>query len=68
MANENRPDLKVWTSHMIRTIETAEHIKCSRIEHWKALDELNGVSNLMLNLLVNISKHRLFISRIYLSF
>ncbi|VUZ43135.1 unnamed protein product [Hymenolepis diminuta] len=42
MANENRPDLKVWTSHMTRTIETADYIKCSRIEHWKALDEINA--------------------------
>ncbi|KAM7539399.1 hypothetical protein Aperf_G00000048343 [Anoplocephala perfoliata] len=42
MMDENRPDLQVWTSHMTRTIETAEYINCSRIEHWKALDELNG--------------------------
>lgn len=52
MANENRPDLKVWTSHMTRTIETADYIKCSRIEHWKALDEINAVNLFLITLIL----------------
>uniref|UniRef100_A0A5K3FIF7 6PF2K domain-containing protein n=2 Tax=Mesocestoides corti TaxID=53468 RepID=A0A5K3FIF7_MESCO len=42
MENEGLDDLKVWTSHMRRTIETGELIKCSRLDHWKALDELDA--------------------------
>ena len=44
MEYEECADLKVWTSHMRRTIQTAEFVKCSRLDHWKALDELNAVS------------------------
>lgn len=44
MEHEGLSDLKVWTSHMRRTIQTSEFIKCSRLEHWKALNELSAVS------------------------
>lgn len=37
--------LKVWTSHMRRTVQTAGNINCARLEHWKALDELDAVRN-----------------------
>lgn len=36
---QNIPDLKVWTSQLKRTIETAEHLSVE-IEHWKALNEI----------------------------
>nr|VZI06295.1 unnamed protein product [Spirometra erinaceieuropaei] len=39
---EGLSDLKVWTSHFRRTIQTSEFIQCSRLEHWKALDELDA--------------------------
>ncbi|KAF8560784.1 hypothetical protein P879_06727 [Paragonimus westermani] len=42
MRQENLSDLKVWTSYLRRTIETAEHVPCSAIAHWKALDELDA--------------------------
>ncbi|EUB63135.1 6-phosphofructo-2-kinase/fructose-2,6-biphosphatase [Echinococcus granulosus] len=42
MEREGLSDLKVWTSHMRRTIQTSEFIKCSRLEHWKALNELSA--------------------------
>ncbi|VDM30922.1 unnamed protein product [Hydatigera taeniaeformis] len=42
MEHEGLSDLKVWTSHMRRTVQTAEFIKCSRLEHWKALNELSA--------------------------
>ncbi|GAA56065.1 6-phosphofructo-2-kinase / fructose-2 6-bisphosphatase [Clonorchis sinensis] len=42
MKQENVPDLKVWTSYLSRTIQTAEHIPVTTIEHWKALDELDA--------------------------
>lgn len=42
MKQENVPDLKVWTSYLNRTIQTAEHIPVTTIEHWKALDELDA--------------------------
>ncbi|KAL5106036.1 6-phosphofructo-2-kinase/fructose-26-bisphosphatase 2 [Taenia crassiceps] len=42
MEHEGLSDLKVWTSHMRRTIQTSEFIKCSRLEHWKALNELSA--------------------------
>ncbi|KAF5395533.1 hypothetical protein PHET_12034 [Paragonimus heterotremus] len=44
MRQENLSDLKVWTSYLRRSIETAEHVPCSAIAHWKALDELDAVS------------------------
>ncbi|VDK74705.1 unnamed protein product [Dibothriocephalus latus] len=39
---EGLTDLKVWTSHFRRTIQTSDFIQCSRLEHWKALDELDA--------------------------
>ncbi|CAH8498419.1 unnamed protein product [Dicrocoelium dendriticum] len=42
MQQENLSDLKVWTSYLKRTIQTAEHVPCSSIAHWKALDELDA--------------------------
>lgn len=36
-------DLKIWTSHMKRTIQTAEGIGAS-YEQWKALNEIDAVS------------------------
>ncbi|THD26647.1 6-phosphofructo-2-kinase / fructose-2 6-bisphosphatase [Fasciola hepatica] len=42
MSQENLKDLKVWTSHLKRTIETAELVPCTSIAHWKALDELDA--------------------------
>lgn len=41
LAKQNLTDLKVWTSRLKRTIETAEKIKAP-IEQWKALDELDA--------------------------
>lgn len=37
------PDLKVWTSHMKRTIQTAEALHVP-YEQWKALNEIDAVS------------------------
>ncbi|XP_043233080.1 6-phosphofructo-2-kinase/fructose-2,6-bisphosphatase-like isoform X3 [Amphibalanus amphitrite] len=34
-------DLRVWTSWMLRTIQTAQHI-CAPQERWKTLDEINA--------------------------
>ncbi|VDO62719.1 unnamed protein product [Schistosoma margrebowiei] len=42
MEQEKLENLKVWTSHFKRTIQTAEHIQCSQICYWKALDELDA--------------------------
>lgn len=53
MSQENLTDLKIWTSHLRRTIETAELIPCASVAHWKALDELDAVSKIFL--------HRFFI-------
>ena len=36
-------DLKVWTSHMKRTIQTAEALGVP-YEQWKALNEIDAVS------------------------
>ncbi|XP_071817755.1 6-phosphofructo-2-kinase/fructose-2,6-bisphosphatase 1-like isoform X3 [Apostichopus japonicus] len=41
MSKQNLVDLKVWTSRLNRTIETAEKIDAP-IEQWKALDELDA--------------------------
>lgn len=35
-------DLKVWTSHMKRTIQTAEALGV-QYEQWKALNEIDAV-------------------------
>ena len=43
MESENIQDLKVWTSEMKRTKQTAEFIKAPT-EHWKALNEIDAVS------------------------
>lgn len=36
-------DLKIWTSHMKRTIQTAEGVGVP-YEQWKALNEIDAVS------------------------
>ncbi|XP_052278547.1 6-phosphofructo-2-kinase/fructose-2,6-bisphosphatase-like isoform X2 [Dreissena polymorpha] len=38
---ENIPNLKVWTSELTRTIQTAQHIKAPKA-HWKALNEIDA--------------------------
>ena len=38
---ENIPDLIVWTSQLIRTIQTAAKIQAPK-EQWKALNEINA--------------------------
>ncbi|XP_046334691.1 6-phosphofructo-2-kinase/fructose-2,6-bisphosphatase 3-like isoform X3 [Haliotis rufescens] len=38
---ENIPNLKVWTSQMKRTIQTAKFIEAPK-EHWKALNEIDA--------------------------
>jgi len=40
--SQNIPDLKVWTSTLCRTIETASTIDASHVERWTALDELDA--------------------------
>jgi broad specificity phosphatase PhoE len=40
----NKPDLKVWTSLMKRTMQTAAYINAPK-EHWKPLDEIDAVCN-----------------------
>lgn len=42
---ENIPNLKVWTSNLKRTIQTAKLIDAPT-EHWKALNEIDAVSSL----------------------
>ncbi|CAG5119462.1 unnamed protein product, partial [Candidula unifasciata] len=39
--SENIPNLKVWTSELKRTIQTARHIQAPK-EHWKALNEIDA--------------------------
>lgn len=41
--SQNISDLKVWTSHMKRTIQTAEAVGI-QYEQWKALNEIDAVS------------------------
>ncbi|KAK3750513.1 hypothetical protein RRG08_053882 [Elysia crispata] len=41
VANENIPNLKVWTSELKRTIQTARFIDAPK-EHWKALNEIDA--------------------------
>ena len=43
MQEQNISDLKVWTSHMKRTIQTAEALGVP-YEQWKALNEIDAVS------------------------
>lgn len=40
--SQSIPDLKVWTSHMKRTIQTAEALGVA-YEQWKALNEIDAV-------------------------
>ncbi|KAJ0036349.1 hypothetical protein NQD34_005026 [Periophthalmus magnuspinnatus] len=44
--NQNIKELKVWTSHMKRTIQTAETLGVA-YEQWKALNEIDAVSNII---------------------
>ncbi|KAI8781619.1 6-phosphofructo-2-kinase/fructose-2,6-bisphosphatase isoform X1 [Biomphalaria glabrata] len=39
--NENIPNLKVWTSELVRTIQTGRFIDAPK-EHWKALNEIDA--------------------------
>ncbi|XP_074646867.1 6-phosphofructo-2-kinase/fructose-2,6-bisphosphatase-like isoform X2 [Tubulanus polymorphus] len=39
--DEKISNLRVWTSHLKRTIQSAEHIKGVK-EHWKALNEIDA--------------------------
>lgn len=41
---QNLKDLKVWTSQLKRTIQTAEALQLP-YEQWKALNEIDAVSN-----------------------
>lgn len=41
--NQEIKDLKVWTSHMKRTIQTAENLGVP-YEQWKPLNEIDAVS------------------------
>ena len=43
MKNEKIPNLKVWTSELTRTIQTAQFIDGPKA-HWKALNEIDAVS------------------------
>lgn len=43
MRDQSIKDLKVWTSHMKRTIQTAEALGV-QYEQWKALNEIDAVS------------------------
>ena len=38
---ENIPSLRVWTSELVRTKETAQHIQAHK-ENWKALNEIDA--------------------------
>lgn len=46
--NQAIKDLKVWTSHMKRTIQTAEALGVT-YEQWKALNEIDAVSCCLFN-------------------
>ena len=56
MANENIPNLKVWTSELKRTIQTARFIDAPK-EHWKALNEIDAVSNMEMSSFCQASKY-----------
>ena len=43
VAEEKIPNLKVWTSELRRTIQTAQYIQAPKA-HWKALNEIDAVS------------------------
>jgi 6-phosphofructo-2-kinase/fructose-2,6-biphosphatase 2 len=40
--NEGIQNLRVWTSLMKRTLQTADNIQAPK-EHWKALNEIDAV-------------------------
>ncbi|PAA77053.1 hypothetical protein BOX15_Mlig025895g4 [Macrostomum lignano] len=41
--DQSRPPLRVWTSHMRRTVQTAAFIRSPHtLEHWKALNEIDA--------------------------
>lgn len=42
MCGQSISNLKVWTSHMKRTIQTAEALRV-QYEQWKALNEIDAV-------------------------
>jgi len=42
ISNQNIRDLRVWTSQLKRTIQTAQCIDAASLEQWKALDELDA--------------------------
>ncbi|XP_065067109.1 6-phosphofructo-2-kinase/fructose-2,6-bisphosphatase 4-like isoform X1 [Rhopilema esculentum] len=42
ISNQNIKDLRVWTSQLKRTIQTAQNIDAVSLEQWKALDELDA--------------------------
>lgn len=42
MEEHNLSDLKVWTSQLRRTIQTAEEL-CVPYEQWKILNEIDAV-------------------------
>ena len=44
MEDEKIPNLKVWTSMLERTIQTAQYIDAPKA-HWKALNEIDAVSS-----------------------
>lgn len=46
--SQNIRDLKVWTSQMKRTIQTAEAVGVP-YEQWKSLNEIDAVSILFIN-------------------
>lgn len=43
MKEQQLKDLKVWTSQLCGTIQTAEHLGVA-YEQWKALNEIDAVS------------------------
>lgn len=53
VADESIPDLRVWTSELIRTKQTAEHIQAPK-ENWKALNEIDAVCNLIIIFMILI--------------
>lgn len=44
MEEQQLKDLKVWTSQLCRSIQTAEHLGV-QYEQWKALNEIDAVSD-----------------------
>lgn len=42
LEDQNIEDLRIWTSELERTKQTAQFFKCSPREHWKALNEIDA--------------------------